>query len=136
MTKPNEIMNVNDILKMIIGGEYFLNLPRNENFPKFERLRNKKTGEYLLRVLLVGYKKEDIKLSLQNNQLVIEHTKNNEENNEDYEYLSDKIIAQRSFKIGFSITPNLELSEAVFKEGILTITFKPIEATPRLIELK
>lgn len=113
-----------DILNSFIGLD-FNSVIKNDSFPKYEIVKNKTENSYFLRVLLAGYKKSDVSIFLDKGTLYIEHTKKEENQNEDQdiEYLSNKVIAKRSFKLAFRVSPNVEVENAGFEDGILTIKF-------------
>jgi len=131
---------VEDVLKNFIGIESLFNsVIRNDSFPKYEILKNKTDNAYYLRVLLAGYKKSDLDISLDKGTLYIEHAKKEENQNEDQdiEYLSNKVIAKRAFKLAFRVSPNVEVENADFEDGILTIKFVENNIdTKRVIDIK
>ncbi len=110
----------NDILRSIIGLERLLsNNFKPETFPKYEILKNE--NKYKLRLLLAGYKQEDIEISIENDNLLISHDKKDKETvDEGYIPVSEKVISTRSFRFKIGIY-NLEVKSAKFTDGILEI---------------
>jgi HSP20 family molecular chaperone IbpA len=97
---------------------------------------SEKDGNYLLNVALPGYKKEDIKLSLKNGNLIIEAGRN--ETNEEKDAKGNIIrqerysgSASRSFYVGENIKE--EDIKASFENGELHLTVpntKAVEHQP------
>ncbi len=122
----NENIFFKDIIRTVIGADQlFDTLLKPISFPKYEIVKSEKTNKTFLKVLLAGYKKEDIKITTNPGVLNISHDKaDNEESDESLVYLTDKVIARRAFKIQFRIAPNFKVENANFQDGILTITFE------------
>jgi HSP20 family molecular chaperone IbpA len=78
-------------------------------------------GNYKLNVDVPGFKKENLKISLENNILTI--TGQNK----------DKT---RTVKKVFNIPQYIELPDAKLEDGILTVSFKIQEKSIKLIEIK
>jgi len=85
--------------------------------------------EYVLEVELPGYKKEDVKISLNEGYLKIEATKKRENENNAKKYISREIFygtQSRSFYVG---NIDQSLIKANFNNGILEVTV-PKEQLP------
>lgn len=121
-----------DLAKTFIGSDsLFNNLTQAVSFPKYEIVRNKTNDNIQVRVLLAGYQKEDINLYIESGMLFIEHQKEEKSNeSEDIDYLSDRVIAKRSFKLQFRIAENLKVGKVNFENGILFINFEKDETKP------
>lgn len=123
---------LNELLRSFIGLD-INNIPKN-NFPKYEVIKDNKNNQYILRLLLAGYKKEDLNVYVENNKLFIESDKTDSEyNDENYTYSTEKVIARRSFKISFSLEGQLEVSNELskFENGILEVVLKTKEVQER-----
>lgn len=123
---------LNELLRTFIGLD-INNIPKN-NFPKYEVIKDNKNNQYILRLLLAGYKKEDLNVYVENNKLFIESDKTDSEyNDENYTYSTEKVIARRAFKISFSLEGQLEVSNELskFENGILEVVLKTKEVQER-----
>jgi len=116
---------IEQFAKTFIGIESLFNSNfKVTSFPKFEILKNESKNQHLLRVLLAGYSKEDIQVHTDNGVLTIEHVKLEHEDDQNlngFIYQSEKLIARRAFKLEFKLDRNIEITEAKFENGILSI---------------
>ena len=121
---------------------------RNEDFvpfrhfymdKKFMATDIKENDEaYEFEVELPGYKKEEIKLSLEDGYLTISSENQNESKEDDNQYLRREIVktsASRSFYVG---EVEVDKIEASFEDGILKINVPKqiIEKQNKYIEIK
>lgn len=138
---PNRTDFLPSFFRTVIGLENLLNFdPKPVSFPKFEILQNSEKNQYLIRVLLAGYEKTDISVSIDRGSLIVEHIKKEDGDVEDthdgFVHVSEKVIARRAFKLGFKLTNNIELTEAKFENGILSIYLKEnIADNKQIIEI-
>lgn len=95
-------------------------------------------NEYVVKVELPGVSKEDVKITLESNILTIRGEKKQEKNSkEDNYHRMERTYGsfQRSFTL--PTTVKNDKIDAVYKEGILTVTLpKAEEAKPKQIEVK
>lgn len=95
-------------------------------------------NEFVVKVELPGVSKDDVKVTLESNILTIrgEKKQDRETKNENYHRLERTYGSfQRSFTLPSSVRN--DKIEAVYKDGILTITLpKAEEAKPKLIDVK
>jgi HSP20 family molecular chaperone IbpA len=123
-----------ELIRSIIGIERLLSHNfKQETFPKYEVL--KKENLYKLRLLLAGYKQENIEIYVENDTLSIIHDKKENEDlnaNDGFEHTSEKTISTRSFKFKIGIY-NLEIQSASFTNGILEILLEDKQIEERKI---
>ena len=103
------------------------------SFPKYNVIKNSDTN-ITIELALAGYSKGDIKISVKNNILVVEGDKVYDDSKE---YIH-RHIASRSFKKKWTLPRNVEVKDANFKDGILSIDCEliiPEEEKPKLIDI-
>lgn len=91
-------------------------------------------NEYILEALLPGYKKEDIKIYVDEGSLVIEANKNKKDDEKDINYIRREIYDEklkRVYKIG---NINFDKLSAKLEDGILTINVPKEEK--KYVEIK
>lgn len=100
----------------------------------------KQTGEhtYEIEMAVAGFAKHDLRIELNNNQLIIEGNKetNNDSTSDSYVY---KGIAARRFRQSFALADHVKVNGSELKDGILKIDLErdlPEEKKPRMIEIK
>jgi molecular chaperone IbpA len=109
----------------------------DDAFPITQLTREK--NQYKIVMALAGYKREDIKVYVENGYLVIESDKVGPATK--YQsYLSKKTIATRAFKQMYKVGDNPQIS-AKMEDGLLTIDVvypepKKDESSIKLIEIK
>ena len=89
---------------------------------------------FLIELALAGYSKEDLKVELEDGLLVI----SGEKLDDDVEYLH-KGISTKKFRRTFRLNENVEVKDAKFTNGLLTIHLEhnvPEEKQPLQIEIK
>ena len=118
-----DLINLNNFLNNAIGFEdvfrRFHRLPTiNAGFPHYNI---KKAGEdkYSLEMAVAGYKKGDIKVTVEDGVLAIEGT-----SSEDKEEFVHKGIAKRAFKKQLHLANYVECSGAKLEDGMLKINLK------------
>ena len=118
-----DLINLNNFLNNAIGFENFFHrfhrLPTiNAGFPHYNI---KKAGEdkYSLEMAVAGYKKGDIKVTVEDGVLAIEGT-----SSEDKEEFVHKGIAKRAFKRQLQLADYVECSGAKLEDGMLKINLK------------
>jgi molecular chaperone IbpA len=108
---------------------------KNASFPPYNLVRD--GDNYEINMALAGYKKENIKVSINGRSLVIETVDLPEDDGE--RELIHKGIAQRSFKSTFALGEHIELKEAKLVDGLLVISLAlelPEEKKPRVIDIQ
>ena len=89
---------------------------------------------YLIEIAAAGFTKEDIEVSIKENQLIVTGNRGTD----DAEYLH-KGIASRDFEQSFALADDVKVVDASMKDGILTIRLEreiPEHKKPRTIEIK
>ncbi len=86
------------------------------NYPAYDILK-KSEVEYIINIALAGFKIENLEIILLNDLLVIRGNKVNNQNND----IIHKGIANRSFEQKFKLDQLIEVKNATFKDGILSI---------------
>ena len=100
----------------------------------------KQTSEhnYEIEMAVAGFKKNELKVELNNNQLIIEGVKEEKSENSDSNYVY-KGIASRHFRQSFALADHVKVNGSELKDGILKISLErdlPEEKKPRSIEIK
>ena len=100
----------------------------------------KQTGEhnYEIEMAVAGFSKSELRVELNNNQLIIEGVKEDksESGNSGYIY---KGIAARHFRQTFALADHVKVNGSELRDGILKIDLErdiPEEKRPRIIEVK
>jgi len=89
---------------------------------------------YLIEIAAAGFTKEDIEVSVKENQLVVTGTRGTD----DAEYLH-KGIASRDFEQSFALADDVKVVDASMTDGILSIRLEreiPEHKKPRTIKIK
>lgn len=112
-----------------------------DDFPKMNRNRImdtdiiERSNSYVFEVDLPGFKKEDIKVSIDNNYLIIEATKTTEKNEEKYIRREREYgVYRRSYYVG-----NIDINKinAKYDHGILIVEIpKEVKDDTKYIEVK
>ena len=103
------------------------------NYPPYNVIRDGDT--YTIEVALAGIDKKDLEVEVQENTLRISYESSKEEGSEENLH---KGIAQRSFKREFSLSEDIKVVDAVFKNGLLQISLEriiPDEKKPKKIKI-
>lgn len=116
--------------------ENSLRLDAQDSYPPFDIVR---TGEdsYRITLALAGFTPEDIDITVQQNQLIISGSKSEKEAEEGVEYIH-RGIASRAFERRFQLADFVEVRDATFENGVLTISLErvvPEAMKPRKIEI-
>jgi HSP20 family protein len=108
-----------------IMNSYFVQQPiaavQNINYPKVDM--QEKDDKYILNFELAGMSKDDIKLSLDNNLLLLSGEKKVSKNDQDKRYIKHEIFVgkfQRVIQLPDNI--NIDKIQSKFKNGILEVT--------------
>jgi molecular chaperone IbpA len=117
-----------------------LNQPNNliNNKPNYppHNLIEYEDGKYTITLAIAGISKEDLDVTLEEQNLTISYDGKETESNGKILYRG---IANRSFKKIFHLADNIEVNDASVNNGLLTIDLEqniPDHKKPRQIELK
>ncbi|MAJ43669.1 MAG: heat-shock protein [Candidatus Marinimicrobia bacterium] len=94
------------------------------NYPPYNIV---KTGDnkFNIEVALAGFNKKDIKITSENNMLVIESINEVDKKDKNGEVIH-KGISQRYFKRSFTIADDVEVKGAELKDGLLKVSMEKI----------
>ncbi len=100
----------------------------------------KQTGDnsYEVEMAVAGFSKDDLKVELNNNRLIIEGKSGSKEEKSEGDYVY-KGIASRHFRQSFALADHVKVVGSELKDGILKVELErniPAEMRPRLIEIK
>ena len=105
------------------------------NYPPFNILKRTE-DHYEIQVAVAGFSREEIDITVENNELVITGTKIEEHDTAEYLHRG---LAARNFERVFRLTQYLEVEGAEFKDGLLIVKIErhvPEALKPRKIEIK
>lgn len=133
-------MGNNSLYNTLIGFDaIFSGLHDNsvEKYPPYNIYKeDSETGRTTLEIALAGFKREDIKITVDDNNLIIESVKDNKEELINYAYRG---ISKRYFKRQFKLAEHQVVKDAEMINGLLTIMIVreiPEEMRPKIIEIK
>ena len=109
------------------------------SYPPYNVLQD--GDDYVIEIALAGIAKKDLNVELQENTLSISYDSSNDIVNDVIEEnkVLHKGIAQRSFKRQFTLSEDIVVEGANFKDGMLNIFLKrvvPEEKKPKQIKIK
>mgnify|MGYP005821734785 FL=1 len=143
-SRPNLSSALQDYRDWVIGYDKIfntmLNQPSNSitnqpNYPP-HNLVEYEDGKYTITLAIAGISKEDLDVTLEEQNLTISYDGKETESNGKVLYRG---IASRSFKKVFHLAENIEVNDASIDNGLLTIELEqniPDHKKPRQIELK
>ena len=143
-SRPNLSSALQDYRDWVIGYDKIfntmLNQPSNSitnqpNYPP-HNLIEYEDGKYTITLAIAGISKEDLDVTLEEQNLTISYDGKETESNGKVLYRG---IASRSFKKIFHLAENIEVNDASIDNGLLTIELEqniPDHKKPRQIELK
>lgn len=107
------------------------------NYPPYNVI---KVGEdlFILEFALAGFDKEEVSITVENNQLKVTGQRSEVEEDESVTFLH-KGIAARKFSTVFNLPEYMEVESALFSNGILEVTLEkhiPEEKKPKTIEIQ
>lgn len=115
-------------LESFLAGEVPTKAGAN-NYPPINIIKDKTDGSYSIEVALAGFKRRDIKIEHDrtNHMLKISGGDSAAEalNPEKYELIRGR-IARRPFSTAFTIAEDLDVSDAKFEDGLLTIKLQTV----------
>ena len=109
------------------------NLTTNE-YPPYDIIREGESN-YKIELAVAGFKKDELSIQLKDNTLTIKGESNSKNSNGDYLH---KNIARRSFSKSFTLAENIEVGEASFEDGVLSVSLThniPEEQRPKEISI-
>ena len=125
----------------LIGAErqfnrYFNNSPLNtSNYPPYNILKFSE-DKYQITIALAGFSKDDVEITIENGLLTIVGTSPTLVEDSDFLYRG---IANRDFKVRFTLADYVEVNEAKFKDGLLNLSLEqnlPEAMKPKTITIK
>ena len=87
------------------------------NYPPYNLVQVSNV-ESRLELALAGFKKKEVYVYTQDGKLFVEGQKEDKESDTNYVH---KGLAQRSFKIAWTLSDDTEVREVVFEDGLLTV---------------
>lgn len=115
---------VNDVQKYSIGMDEWLNRMtsvQQTNYPPYNVIQESNI-DFRLEVALAGFKSNEISVHTENNKLIIEGTKDVDDEKE-YVYQG---LSSRAFSRSWTISDDVEVKEVNFEDGLLTIKLSKI----------
>jgi molecular chaperone IbpA len=109
------------------------NLTTNE-YPPYDIIREGESN-YKIELAVAGFKKDELSIQLKDNTLTIKGESNSKNSNGDYLH---KNIARRSFSKDFTLAENIEIGDAEFEDGVLSVRLThniPEEQRPKEISI-
>jgi len=103
-------------------------------YPPYNILQVDDGETYLIEIAAAGFAKEDIEVTLRDNQLVVKGSKGDD--NADYLH---KGIAARDFEQSFALADDVRVVDASMDNGVLTVRLEreiPEHKKPRTINIK
>ena len=137
LTKPFDLF---DLMKLDLDSTLEKNLFQSTLMTKKIYSNIKELDdEILLELIVPGFKKNEIEISLENNTLLVHAKKETKEENSNEKYILNE-YSSKEFSRNFKINPNVDMESISSKleDGILTIKvpkMKKIE-TKKLIQIK
>ena len=109
------------------------NLTTNE-YPPYDIIKEGESN-YKIELAVAGFKKDELSIQLKDNTLTIKGESNSKNSNGDYLH---KNIARRSFSKNFTLAENIEVGDAEFEDGVLSVRLThniPEEQRPKEISI-
>lgn len=104
------------------------------SYPPYNIIRVDDDENYIIEIAAAGFTKEDITITVKENQLTVKGSKGGDE--ADYVH---KGIASRNFEQNFALADDVKVTGASMTDGILVIDLEreiPESKKPKLIEIK
>lgn len=136
----NALSNINRALigfeQLFDGLEGRLATSAQNNYPPFNILQTSE-NEYQIEIAIAGFKKEEVEITIDQNQLTVEGKRTEKELPEGqiYHYRG---LAARDFYRSWTLEQYVEVRGAEIKDGILTIKLErviPESMKPRKVEI-
>ena len=110
------------------------NVTSQNNYPPYNVIKQDE-DTYMVELALAGFDKSDLSISVDNGNLIV---KGDKESKDDVTF-THKGIATRSFTRSFALGEYMEVTDAEFENGMLSITIEriiPEEKKPKQIKIK
>ena len=104
------------------------------NYPPYNVIKSDENN-YVIEVAVAGFKKKEIIVQLDKDQLVVKGTKQKDEQKQHYLHHG---LSARSFNHQFTIAEHMVVKSAIMEDGILTVVLErklPESKKPRIIEI-
>lgn len=115
---------------------YFHDSPLNpSNYPPYN-VQKFSDDDYQITIAIAGFSKDDVEITVENGLLTIVGDIPELVGDSDFLYRG---IANRDFKLRFTLADYVEVKEAKFKDGLLDLSLKrnvPEAMKPKTIEIK
>ncbi len=127
----------------MIGAErqfsrYFNDSPLNpSNYPPYN-IQKLNDDEYAITIAIAGFAKENVEITLEDNLLTIAGEQECEDKLDESTYLY-RGIANRDFKVRFTLGEYIEVNGATFENGLLNLSLMrkvPDAKKPKTIKIK
>lgn len=105
-----------------------------DNYPPYNIVKKSDTS-YAIQIAVAGFSKEDIEITLDKNQLIVNSIVEDKDDKTEYLY---KGLASRAFTRRFTISEYVQIRDAELVNGILNINLErlvPEEEKPTKIEI-
>lgn len=105
-----------------------------DNYPPYNIVKKSDTS-YAIQIAVAGFNKEDIEITLDKNQLIVNSIVEDKDDKTEYLY---KGLASRAFTRRFTISEYVQIRDAELVNGILNINLErlvPEEEKPTKIEI-
>jgi molecular chaperone IbpA len=112
-----------------------IDMASNGNYPPYDIVKIAE-NQYEIRLAIAGFRLEDINIEFQEGRLIVSGSQNLEKS-DDFEYLHHG-ISNRSFVRNFALADYVEVKNATFKNGILTLALQreiPDSQKPKTIAI-
>ena len=122
-----------DVFDNIFDSVFNLN-ESNTSYPPYNILKS--DNNYTISLAIAGFSKDEVDISLQENELAIKGVAKNQEKKIEFLHRG---IAGRNFERKFKLADNIKVSDASYEDGLLNIYLKreiPEERKPKKIPLK
>jgi molecular chaperone IbpA len=136
-SNPN--FNFRDLNRFSVGFDkildHMMSRVDSSNYPPYNIIRVS-DDSYKIELALAGFRENEINVTVRDSVLTVTAEKSSSEESVDYLY---KGIGYRSFSRPFNLTDYVEVVEAKFSNGILTIVLErhvPESSKPRQIPVK
>ncbi|MBC8427274.1 MAG: Hsp20/alpha crystallin family protein [Proteobacteria bacterium] len=132
---PAEFQQIMIGFKDIFDEAYYSHHSSERKYPPCNVIYNPEDNEYILEMAVAGFKKSDIQIRLDcDNILIIKGEKKKHKDNRNYVHNG---LSSRNFEKRFNIGPKHEVSEATCEDGVLIINIKLVPGKEdKLINIK
>ena len=107
----------------------------NNNYPPYNVVKRDE-DHYEIQIAVAGFRKEEIEITTENNELVVKGTRFEEQDTAEYLHRG---LAARDFERSWTLGQYLEIDSAEIKDGLLIVKLErhvPDALKPRRIDIK